>query len=68
MGIGDYLSICLAVMADIRVLVIAAATIILWAALRYVGMVYGRKPARKRFGPRRSPPVRTVPPDTASPR
>ena len=57
MRIGDYLNVCLAVIADYRVIAIAVATILLWAALRYIGMVYGRRPSRRRLRPRRSTPV-----------
>ncbi|MDP3177462.1 MAG: hypothetical protein Q8M76_06135 [Spirochaetaceae bacterium] len=68
MGVGDYLNVCLAVVSDYRVIAIAVATILLWAALRYIGMVYGRKPSRKRLRPRRSVPVHPVETDRRSER
>jgi hypothetical protein len=46
MEISEYLSLFARVLSDWRVPFIAVATILAWAALRYVGMVYDRRPRR----------------------
>jgi hypothetical protein len=47
MDLSGYLSLFTRVLSDWRVVFIAVATILAWAALRYVGMVYDRRPRRK---------------------
>jgi hypothetical protein len=54
MSLHDYAAICLKVLADWRVLAVAAGTIALWAILRFVGMVYRRRP---RVPVQRSKPI-----------
>jgi hypothetical protein len=46
MDLSGYLSLFTRVLSDWRVVFIAVATILAWAALRYVGMVYDRRPRR----------------------
>lgn len=46
MDLTGYLSLFARVLSDWRVVFIAVATILAWAALRYVGMVYDRRPRR----------------------
>jgi hypothetical protein len=46
MDLNGYLSLFTRVLSDWRVVFIAVATILAWAALRYVGMVYDRRPSR----------------------
>ncbi len=53
MNLAQSLSIALKVLSDWRVLFIALAAILVWAALRYVGIVYSRAPRSK---PRASAP------------
>jgi hypothetical protein len=60
MSVSDYIALFARVLSDWRVPFIAVATILAWAALRYVGMVYDRRP-------RRSSP-RPMMPRPASPR
>ncbi len=60
MSVSEYLALFARVLSDWRVPFIAVATILAWAALRYVGMVYDRRP-------RRSSPRPTAP-RPASPR
>jgi hypothetical protein len=47
MDLAQGLSIAIKVLADWRVVFIALAVIVVWAALRYVGSVYHRRPKTK---------------------
>lgn len=47
MDIQEAIAVSLKVVADPRVLFIAIAVLLAWAALRYVGSVYHRKPRAK---------------------
>jgi len=48
MDIDGYLSLFGRVLSDWRILFIAVMCLIAWAALRYVGMVYDRRPRIRR--------------------
>jgi hypothetical protein len=52
MTVSEYLALFARVLSDWRVPFIAVATILAWAALRYVGMVYDRRPRRAPAPPR----------------
>jgi len=56
MSLSETLALSLKVLADWRVVVIAVAVLLLWAALRYVGSVY-RKRSRPRPRPFSPPPT-----------
>jgi hypothetical protein len=46
MDLAGYLSLFARILSDWRIAFIAVATLLAWAALRYVGMVYDRRPRR----------------------
>ncbi len=51
MSIDEYARLSIAVLRDWRVIAVAIGAILIWAALRYVGLVYysrSRIPARKK--------------------
>lgn len=64
MDIAGYLELFGRVLSDWRVLFIAAMCLLSLAALRYVGMVYDRRPRIRRPLPRRPVP-RPAPPKAA---
>ncbi len=64
MDLSGYLSLFARVLSDWRVLFIAVATLLAWTALRYVGMVYDRRPRRaapRRIAPRPARPSAKAP-------
>lgn len=65
MEFGAAIAVSLKVLADWRVIAIAVGTLLLWAALRYVGTVYHKRiPTRPRAsapGPAREPAARGAP-------
>jgi hypothetical protein len=65
MDLEGYLSLFARVLSDWRVAFIAVATILAWAALRYVGMVYDRRPRRRQP---RQPAFRPAPRPAKAPR
>jgi hypothetical protein len=60
--IQESLSVAFKVIADPRVLFISIAVLLVWAALRYVGSVYHRKPRT-----RARPPIAPASPGAARP-
>jgi hypothetical protein len=65
MSVAEYLALFAKVLSDWRVPFIAVATILAWAALRYVGMVYDRR--TRRSSPRPAAP-RPASPRSRAPR
>ncbi len=48
MSLDYYMQLSLQVLADWRIIAVALGSILVWALLRYVGMVYYRRPKPKR--------------------
>jgi hypothetical protein len=61
MGLDEAVTLSFKVLADWRVIFIALAIILAWAALRYVGLVYRKKQRRPPRPPKPRAPASTLP-------
>jgi hypothetical protein len=67
MSLGEAVTLSFKVIADWRVIVIAITVLLIWAALRYVGSVYHKRPLpRRRIAAPPSPKASLTPSRAAS--